>query len=77
MSAENELQQPQPDVSEPEHHLTQAERDEEIAAIQQHSKHQHPGIDAPARAASGAAAQGSAHCRRVLLVLLLAGVLSR
>ena len=29
MSGENENQQPQPNVGEPEHHLTQAELDEE------------------------------------------------
>ncbi len=32
---------------QPAHHSTQAERDEEIAAIQQHAKHQHPGIERP------------------------------
>ena len=29
------------------HHPTQAERDEEIAAIQQHARKQHPGIECP------------------------------
>ena len=52
MSAENELRNPQ--IEEPANaevpryaHGSQAQRDEEIEAIQQHSKHQHPGIERP------------------------------
>ena len=38
----------QPGRAEEHHALgAQAQRDEEIEAIQQHSRHQHPGIDKP------------------------------
>lgn len=50
MSGDNEVKQPHTTAG-PENptyaHSSQAQRDEEIEAIQQHSKHQHPGITRP------------------------------
>src|SRR5208282_4645749 len=78
MSADNEDKQPQggqPPPQEP-HHQTQAERDEEIAAISAHARHQHAGIERPrelppARPRTALLAAGA-----VLLVLLAAGALT-
>jgi RND family efflux transporter MFP subunit len=89
MSVENEVQHPHPEEQQPrdgqrdtrnaatqsseEHHASQAERDEEIEAIQQHSKHQHPGIQRPPELPPAPPRRGLMIIGVVLLVLLLAG----
>jgi RND family efflux transporter MFP subunit len=67
MSAENELQQ---------HLSSKAERDEEIEAIQQHSKHQHPGIQLPPELPSAPPSKVLTIAGVFLLVLLIAGGLT-
>jgi len=79
MSAENEHQQPQPpqpETGEAEHHSSQAQRDEEIEAIQQHSRHQHPGIDRPPELPPAPPGKALTIAGVVLLVLLIAGGLT-
>jgi multidrug efflux system membrane fusion protein len=61
-----------------EHHAlsTQAQRDEEIAAIQQHSKHQPPGIQKPPEVPPAPASKALMIVGVLLLVLLIAGGLT-
>jgi RND family efflux transporter MFP subunit len=89
MSVENEVQHPHPEEQQPrggqldtrnavtqnpeEHHASQAERDEEIEAIQQHSKHQHAGIQRPPELPPASPKRGLMIISVVLLVLLIAG----
>ena len=77
MSAENESKQPQPVESE-EHHArsTQAQRDEEIEAIQQQSKHQHVGIQKPPEVPPAPPRKALTLVALALLILLLAGGLT-
>ncbi len=58
------------------HHLTQAERDEEIAAISQHAKKQHPGIECPPERPPVPPGKAVLMGVVVLLVLLAAGGLT-
>lgn len=78
MSAENDLKHPQPEgpsshEAPPHGHGSQAQRDEEIEAIQQHSKHQHPGIEHPPELAPAPPRRALLMTGVILLVLLLAG----
>ena len=83
MSTENESK-PKPgdaQVSGPpnqEHHAqgAQAQRDEEIEAIQQHSRHQHPGIQRPPELPPASPRRAMMIVGVLLLVLLLAGGLT-
>ena len=54
-------------------HGTQAQRDEEIEAIQQHSKHQHPGIERPPELPPAPPRKALRMLGLALLVLLIAG----
>ncbi len=67
----------QPSPSE-EHHAqgTQAQRDEEIEAIQQHSRHQHPGIQQPPELPPAPPRKALKIVAVALLVLLIAGGLT-
>ncbi len=69
MNAENE-NKPARDA---EHHSTQAERDLEIEQIQQHSKHQHVGIERPPELPPAPPRKAMALVGVAILVLLLAG----
>jgi RND family efflux transporter MFP subunit len=78
MSAENELRNPQ--TEEPANpevpryaHGSQAQRDEEIEAIQQHSRHQHPGIERPPQLPPAPPRKALQMIAVALLVLLVAG----
>ncbi len=73
MSEENELKQSEPLEIERPAHLTQAQRDEEIAAIQQHAKHQHPGIERPPALPPAPPQRALRMVVVALLVLLTAG----
>jgi RND family efflux transporter MFP subunit len=76
MSAENELQQPgseQNKEAEQASHGSQAQRDEEIEAIQLHSKHQHPGIERPPTLPPAPPRRALTMVAVALLLLLLAG----
>jgi multidrug efflux system membrane fusion protein len=77
MNAENESKQPQP-VENEEHHTlsTQAQRDEEIAAMQQHSRHQPPGIQKPPEVPPAPPGKAMMIVGLLLLVLLIAGGLT-
>ncbi|MGA3127654.1 MAG: efflux RND transporter periplasmic adaptor subunit [Candidatus Korobacteraceae bacterium] len=76
MSADDEMKKA--DSSEAEHpsHLTQAQRDEEIEAIQQHSKHQHAGIERPPELPPAPPRKAMLITGVALLVLLIAGALT-
>jgi RND family efflux transporter MFP subunit len=77
MSAENELEQPhsqQEETSQAEHHSSQAQRDEEIEAIQQHSKHQHATIARPPELPPAPPRKALTVAGVFMLVLLVAGV---
>jgi membrane fusion protein, multidrug efflux system len=83
MSNENEPKPPQSQpnpMPEPElaaaHHATQAERDAEIAAIQQHSRHQHAGIERPPELPPAPPRKALLMVGVALLVLLAAGGLT-
>jgi multidrug efflux system membrane fusion protein len=81
MSAENELKQPvsgeqQKHDSELHAHVSQAQRDEEIEAIQQHSKHQHVGIERPPELPPAPPRKALMIVGVALLVLLAAGGLT-
>src|SRR5580704_7936459 len=77
MSAENESKQPQPIESEEHHGLSaQAQRDAEIAEIQQHSRHQPPGIQKPPEVPPAPSAKAMMIVGVLLLVLLIAGALT-
>jgi membrane fusion protein, multidrug efflux system len=76
MSAENELQRPSSEeqqTHDPEQHSSQAQRDQEIEDIQQHSKHQHPGIVQPPSRPPAPPRKALLMVGVALLVLLLAG----
>jgi len=78
MSAENELRNPQKEEpvnqEAPRYaHGSQAQRDEEIEAIQQHSKHQHPGIERPPQLPPAPPRKALRMIAVALLVLLIAG----
>src|SRR5208282_3378995 len=77
MSAENESKQSQPIENEEHHPLSaQAQRDEEIAAIQQHSRYQPPGIEQPPEVPPAPASKALMIVGLLLLVLLIAGALT-
>ena len=77
MSAENESKQPQPIESEEHHGLSaQAQRDAEIAEIQQHSRHQPPGIQKPPEVPPAPASKALTMVGIALLILLIAGALT-
>jgi hypothetical protein len=62
---------------EPQHALSaQAQRDEEIAAIQQHARHQPPGIQKPPDVAPAPPGKALTIVGVLLLVLLIAGALT-
>ncbi len=77
MSAENDLKQPSSEQQGQgiEHHapVSQAQRDQEIEEIQQHSKHQHPGIERPPELPPAPPRKAVMLVGIALLVLLLAG----
>jgi multidrug efflux system membrane fusion protein len=69
--------QSQPEQNEEHHaHSAQAQRDEEIAAIQQHSRHQPPGIQKPPDLPPAPSAKALTIVGVLLLVLLIAGGLT-
>jgi RND family efflux transporter MFP subunit len=79
MSAENEQERPHLDeqqTHEPEQHISQAQLDEEIEAIQHHSKHQHPGIERPPELPPAPPRKALLIVGFDLLALLLAGALT-
>ncbi len=77
MSAENESKQPQPIENEEDHALSaQAQRDEEIAAMQQHSRHQPPGIQKPPEVPPAPPGKALKIVGILLLILLVAGALT-
>jgi RND family efflux transporter MFP subunit len=83
MSAENEPKPPQsPQSPEHEpahptaHHASQAERDEEIAAIQQRSRHQQTGIERPPELPPAPPGKALLIVGVALLILLAAGGLT-
>lgn len=74
----NEDRHPQtdaPEAREAEHNLpgSQAQRDEEIEAIQQHSKHQHVGVERPPELPPAPPRKALMMVGVALLVLLIAG----
>src|ERR1700752_3027501 len=84
-STENEPKQaqdsqargPEPNLAHPaEHHRTQAERDDEITALQQHARRQHPGIECPPERPPAPPRKGLLFVGLALLVLLGAGGLT-
>jgi RND family efflux transporter MFP subunit len=78
MSAENEAKQPDPQEPppQPEHRSSQVQRDEEIEAIQQQSKHQHAGVQRPPELPPAAPGKALLLVGVALLVLLIAGGLT-
>jgi RND family efflux transporter MFP subunit len=70
MSAKNEQNAEQPS------HGSQAQRDEEIEAIQQHSKHQHAGIERPPELPPAPPRRALLIVGVALLVLLIAGAIT-
>jgi len=67
----------QPSQSEPRYvHGAQAQRDEDIEAIQQHSRHQHPGIQKPPELPPAPPRKALMMVAVALLVLLVAGGLT-
>src|SRR5271169_1086241 len=83
MSAENESKPMTGDAqrldhANPEHYVqgSQAQRDEEIEAIQQQSRHQHPGIQKPPEVPPAPPRKAMMIVGALLLVLLLAGALT-
>jgi RND family efflux transporter MFP subunit len=67
----------QPGEGEPQHALSaQAQRDEEIAAIQQHARHQPPGIQKPPDVPPAPPGKALTIVGVLLLVLLFAGALT-
>jgi multidrug efflux system membrane fusion protein len=67
----------QPGDGEPQHALSaQAQRDEEIAAIQQHARHQPPGIQKPPEVPPAPPGKALTIVAVLLLVLLIAGALT-
>jgi membrane fusion protein, multidrug efflux system len=77
MSAENESKEPQPIEGEEHHGLSaQAQRDAEIAEIQQHSRHQPPGIQKPPEVPPVPASKALTMVGIALLILLIAGALT-
>jgi RND family efflux transporter MFP subunit len=79
MNADKETQQTAaqpPESGDGHHHVTQAERDEEIEQIQQHSKHQHPGIDRPPELPPAPPRKALTLAGVALMVLLIAGAIT-
>ena len=70
------LNPPQPGQAEEHHRSAQAQRDEEIEAIQQHSKHQPPAIQRPPEVPPAPPRRALMIVGVLLLVLLLAGGLT-
>jgi RND family efflux transporter MFP subunit len=66
----------QPGESEPVHLSAQAQRDEEIAAMQQHSKHQPPAIQRPPEVPPAPPRKALTMVAIALLALLLAGAIT-
>jgi membrane fusion protein, multidrug efflux system len=67
----------QPGEGEPQHALSaQAQRDEEIAAIQQHARHQPPGIQKPPEVPPAPPGKALTIVAVLLLILLAAGALT-
>ena len=67
----------QPGEGEPQHALSaQAQRDEEIAAIQQHARHQPPGIQKPPEVPPAPPGKALTIVGVLLLILVLAGALT-
>ena len=78
MSADSELQQPHQPQPETDagHHSSQAQRDEEIEAIQQQSKHQHAGIERPPELPPAPPRKALTLAGVIVLVLLVAGAIT-
>jgi membrane fusion protein, multidrug efflux system len=77
MTLENEEKQVLADENDGERHLSvQAQRDEEIAQMQQHSKHQPPTIQRPPEIAPAPPRRALMMVAVAVLVLLAAGVLT-
>jgi RND family efflux transporter MFP subunit len=81
MSAEQESKSTPgnaPPVKKQEHsaQLSQGQRDEEVEAIRQHSRHQHPGIQRPPELPPAPPGKALTIVGLALLVLLLAGALT-
>jgi len=76
MTEENKLNQSEPHDAEHSAHVTQAQRDEEIEAIQQHARHQHPGIERPPELPPAPPRKLMLMAGVALLVLLIAGGLT-
>lgn len=77
MSAEDKSKLTQPGATEEHHALsTQAQRDEEIEAIQRHSRHQPPGIQKPPEVPPAPPRRALTIVGVLLLVLLIAGGLT-
>jgi RND family efflux transporter MFP subunit len=79
MNAENETKQSDPQEqssSQAEHRSSQVQRDEEIEAIQQHSKHQHAGIERPPELPPAPPRKALLMVGAALLILLIAGGLT-
>jgi multidrug efflux system membrane fusion protein len=70
---EPEHSETQPAAHPAEHQLTQAERDEEIAALSQHARKQHPGIECPPERPPVPPRKAALIPGVALLVLLVAG----
>src|SRR5690349_13231190 len=60
----------------PPHHLTQAERDEEIEQIQRHARHQHAQIERPPELPPAPPRKALLLIAVALLLLLVAGALT-
>jgi membrane fusion protein, multidrug efflux system len=76
MSEENESKPAPGQNEEPHVRSAQAHRDEEIAAIQQHSKHQPPGIQKPPELPPAPPGKALLMVAVLLLILLVAGGLT-
>ncbi len=73
MSEENELKLSESHDAQHPAPVTQAQRDEEIEAIQQHARHQHPGIERPPELPPAPPGKALLMAGVALLVLLIAG----
>ncbi|MGA9308214.1 MAG: hypothetical protein WBW31_22640, partial [Candidatus Sulfotelmatobacter sp.] len=76
MSEENESKPAPGQKEEPHTRSAQAQRDEEIEAIQQHSKHQPPGIQKPPDLPPAPPRKALTIVGVLLLILLIAGALT-
>jgi hypothetical protein len=77
-TGQNDAEVPQRPMQSEEHHALspQAQRDEEIAAIQQHARHQPPAIEKPPDVPPAPPAKALTVVGVALLVLLIAGALT-